>query len=282
MSRHAEGRERYVLGHTSREHERLDLQGMLYRDVTRRAFLDGGLEEGMRVLDLGSGSGDVALLAGEVVGPAGAVVGVERDPGTVEGARARAEARGAVNVTFHLGEVTDAVPGGSFDALVGRFILMHLPDPAAALAAAVRNVRPGGPVVFVESHMALLEEGIHSLPFSPLYDRVVRWKSDAVRGAGADVAMGMKLRRVFLDAGLPEPRTRLDALVAGGADTPLYRYLAESVRSMLPLATELGLEGFDELAVDGLEDALRAEVVASGGVLVNWPVVAAWSRVTRS
>lgn len=282
MSHHAEGRERYVLGHTHREHERLDLQGVLYRDVTRRAFLDAGLEPGMRVLDLGSGSGDVALLAAEVVGPTGAVVGVERDRGTAEGARARAAARGAGNVAFHLGEVTDPVPGAPFDALVGRFILMHLPDPAAALAAALRNVRPASPVIFVESHMALLEEGIHSHPFSPLYEKVVRWKSDAVRGAGADVAMGMKLRTVFVEAGLPEPRTRLDALVAGGADTPLYRYLAESVRSMLPLATELGLEGFDEDTVDGLEDALRAEVVASGGVLVNWPVVAAWSRVTGS
>jgi ubiquinone/menaquinone biosynthesis C-methylase UbiE len=83
---------RYVLGHAARELDRLDLQGILYRDVTRRAFHRAGLGPGMRVLDLGSGSGDVTLLASEVVGPSGRVVGVDREVGTVKAARARAAA----------------------------------------------------------------------------------------------------------------------------------------------------------------------------------------------
>ena len=44
----------YLLGHTAHELRRLDLQGGLYRDVTIRAFREGGLTEGMRVRELGN------------------------------------------------------------------------------------------------------------------------------------------------------------------------------------------------------------------------------------
>ncbi|MEJ2202529.1 MAG: hypothetical protein P8170_00330 [Gemmatimonadota bacterium] len=85
------------------------------------------------------------------------------------------------------------------------------------------------------------------------------------------------LRRTYLDAGLPEPTTQLEAQVEGGPTIVLYRYLAESVASMLPLGLDRGIEGFDDESVGALEDTLRAEVTRTGGVLVNWPVVSAWS-----
>ena len=87
----------YVLGHTDRELDRLDAQGLLYRDVTRSALVEAGVVPGMRVLDLGSGSGDVAFLAGELVEATGAVLGIERDAGTVASAAVLCHARsGAV------------------------------------------------------------------------------------------------------------------------------------------------------------------------------------------
>lgn len=268
----------YVLGHTPRELDRLDEQGAFYRDVTRRVLVEAGVGPGMRVLDLGSGSGDVSFLASELVGGGGTVVGIERDAGTVEAARRRAAAREADNVSFRvqeLGVVADEAP---FDAIVGRFILMHQENPSAELAGVLENVRTGGPVAIIESSMASLLGSTHSHPHSPLYDRIVRWKCAVVGGAGADLAAGLKLRSIFMDAGLPEPVTRLHARVEGGPDSALYPYMAESVRSMLPQARRLGVEGFDEAGVDVLADRLREEVVALGGVVVAWPVVTAWSR----
>lgn len=272
----------YVLGHSSRELERLDVQGLLYRDVTRTALVEAGVHEGMRVLDLGSGSGDVAFLAGDIVGPSGLVVGLERDPGTVEAARHRAEARGAANVTFRIQELDAPVEGAPYDAVVGRFVLMHQPDPSATLSTVLRNVRPGAPVAFVESAMVTLRGGGHSAPYSPLYDAIVKWKCAVVEGAGADLSAGLRLRRTFRDAGLPDPVARLHARVEGGPESPLYAYMAESVRSMLPQARRLGLDGFDEASVDTLAHRLRAEVAATQGTLVAWPVVTAWSRVAGS
>lgn len=341
-----------MLGHTPRELDRLDRQGALYRDFTRALFVEAGLRPGMRVLDLGSGSGDVAFLAHDLVAPVGApgptgrsggagagprgeVVGVERDPSTVEAARARAAAKGYDRVRFVVGGLGDSVDAASvdagsleaapvdagsvdagsadaapvdaapvdagpldaapfdtapfdaapfdaapFDAVVGRFILMHQTDPAAVLRAALAHAKPGAAVAFVESSMTSLTEGVHSRPFSPLYDRIVRWKSAVVGGSGADLEAGLRLRRVFLDAGLSEPVVRFHAHVEGGADSPWYAYIQESVTSMLPRALELGIEGFDAESAATLADDLRAETVASGGVLVGWPVVTARARTT--
>jgi SAM-dependent methyltransferase len=233
----------------------------------------------MKVLDLGSGSGDVSFLAAEIVGASGRVVGVDRHAPTVAAASERARRRGFEQVTFLAADAGEPIEGAPFDALIGRFILMHQAKPAQALQSALVNLRPGGIVAFVESSMGVLMAGGHSFPHSKLYDRIVQWKCRVVAGSGADLDAGLRLRETFLGAGLPEPETRLDAVVAGGPDAPLYRYLAESVRSMLPRAEALGIDGFDAASVETLADRLRAEVTAAHGVLVNWPVVAAWTRI---
>jgi SAM-dependent methyltransferase len=79
----------------------------------------------MRVLDLGSGAGDVARLAAKLVGPGGSVVGIERDPAAVTLARRRT---GTANVEFRVGDAQtlEDVEDG-FDAVVGRLILMYMP-----------------------------------------------------------------------------------------------------------------------------------------------------------
>lgn len=274
----APGGARYLLGHGGRELERLDLQGELYRDATTRAFRSAGLVEGMSVLDVGCGTGDVSLTAASLVGPEGRVLGIDRGEAAVAAARVRARAAGAPNVEFLLTELEDFDGGGRFDALVGRFVLMHQNEPGAALAGAARAVRSGGVVSMVESYMELLRSGGHSEPHSPLYDEIVRWKCAVVEGAGADVRAGARLRRTFLEAGLPEPVTRLEAPVEGGTDSLYYDYVALSVRSMLPEAERLGLRGFSAEDVDTLAGRLREEVVALGGTLVAWPVVCAWCR----
>lgn len=275
----AEGRRSYVCGHEPRELDRLDLQGAFYADITRRALIDAGVGRRMRVLDVGCGSGDVTLLAADLVGPRGHVTGVDRDPGSVEAARVRAAGRGVENVDFRVEDVDAPRDAGSVDAVVGRFVLMHQDDPAATLAAAVRAVRPGGVVAFVESFMAGLLDAPHSHPPSRLYDRVVRWKCAVVAAAGADIEAGVRLRRTFLEAGLPAPDLRMETRVEGGPDSPIYRYFAESARSMLPMAERFGLDAVGEDEVGTLEETLRQERLAVDGVLIAWPLVCAWCRL---
>src|SRR5215470_16176648 len=134
----------YALGSSDAERERLIRQAAFLNPLTERLFRDAGIGPGQRVLDLGSGVGDVAMLAARLVGPSGEVVGAERDPRSIDRARARVKRAGLPNVSFihcDISQVQTTVP---FDAAVGRFILQFVPDPVAALRGLSRVLRPGG------------------------------------------------------------------------------------------------------------------------------------------
>src|SRR5712692_7626212 len=90
----------YALGYTNAEHDRLIRQATRIAPFTERLFRDAGIGPGQRVLDLGSGMGDVAMLAAQLVGPSGEVVGIERDARSIARARARVAEAGLSNVRF--------------------------------------------------------------------------------------------------------------------------------------------------------------------------------------
>jgi hypothetical protein len=64
---------------------------------------------------------------------------------------------------------------------------------------------------------------------------------ETIRRAGIPAEVGFGLQRVFLDAGLPEPELRLESVVAGGPESVDYEWMAETVRSMLPLMVTFGV-----------------------------------------
>src|SRR6478672_10091809 len=136
----------YVLGYGDSEHDRLIRQATLIAPITERFFRDAGIVAGQRVLDLGSGMGDVAMAAARVVGPSGEVVGLERDAKSIARARARVAAAGFRNVRFTQADLNDVPRDEPFDAAVGRFILMFLPDPLSVLRSVERLLVPGGVV----------------------------------------------------------------------------------------------------------------------------------------
>ena len=119
----------YALGSTDAEHERLIRQAARLAPITEQFFREAGIGPGQRVLDIGSGVGDVAILAARLVGPSGEVMGVERDTRSVARARARMAEAGLRNVSFTQSDVNQIQSSNPFDAAVGRFILMFVPDP---------------------------------------------------------------------------------------------------------------------------------------------------------
>ncbi len=266
----------YLMGRSEAETRRLMVQHRLYGPFTRRLLEDAGIEEGMKVLDVGSGAGDVALLAAELVGPKGSVVGVDQDPEVLKTASARAEASGLTNVSFRAGDFHEGVPGDGFDAVVGRLVLLYVPDPAAALRSLVERLEPGGIVAFGEFNF--LPESVVAYPPTPTSESLWTWMQAVVRGVGLDPATGYNLRNNFLNAGLPEPEMTVCAPVGGGPDFLGYDHGAESLRSMLPLILKLGIATEEEVRIDTLADRLRAELVAAGGVIKTPELVGAWAR----
>jgi ubiquinone/menaquinone biosynthesis C-methylase UbiE len=88
----------YVLGHWSPEIQRLENQAAMLRPITERLLRSAGIDAGMRVLDLGCGAGGVSMLAANLVGPAGSVVGVNRSQEVLNVARARAQEAGFLQI----------------------------------------------------------------------------------------------------------------------------------------------------------------------------------------
>src|SRR5512140_3170135 len=108
----------YALGSTDAEHERLIRQAARLAPCTERFFREAGIGAGQRVLDLGSGVGDVAMLVARLVGPSGEVVGVERDSRSIARARARVLEAGLCNVSFVQSDVSQIPDSEPFDAAV--------------------------------------------------------------------------------------------------------------------------------------------------------------------
>jgi tRNA A58 N-methylase Trm61 len=67
-------------GHSEAQLDRLACQAAVVEPISRQLLVDAGITGGMRVLDVGTGRGDVAFLAAEFVGETGAVVGIDRAP----------------------------------------------------------------------------------------------------------------------------------------------------------------------------------------------------------
>lgn len=267
----------YVLGHTDAELERLDLQGRMYETATRELFERAKIRPDMRVLDVGCGSGAVSTLVAEYVGSGGCVVGVDRSEEALVAARRNAASAGLAQVEFVNADLTELDSDGAFDAVVGRFVLMHQSEPATLLRATLPHLRPGGVVAFLESQMAACVQGVHSSPHSPTYQRVNELEIAVIEAVGAHNDMGFRLAEAFTSAGLPYPSLRVHAYRDGGPDAVVPRFAAASLKSMIPMLDRHGIATMTEAEIDNMEEAMRSELATSGGMLSSPLVVGAAS-----
>jgi ubiquinone/menaquinone biosynthesis C-methylase UbiE len=263
----------YVLGHSERELARLERQAEIFAEPTEDELRRAGIGPGMRVLDIGCGAGDVTLAAARMVGPAGRVVGLDMAPAAIAAARRRASFGGFDNVSFEEADFDRWEHDGRFDAVTGRFILMHLADPAGAVRRLVRRLRPGGIAAFIEMD-------IHSaaaVPSLPLFERCIAWVSGVYAAAGFEPDMGSKLYSVMRAAGLT-PELLGVSKVEAGPNASAYEYLAQSLRSLVPGIVRAGLATEEEVGVDTIADRLRRAAVDGDHCIIFPRLVGAWAR----
>jgi SAM-dependent methyltransferase len=263
----------YVLGYGDAEQDRLIRQATLIAPITERFFRKAGIGLGQRVLDLGSGMGDVAMAAARVVGPTGEVVGLERDAGSIARARARVAAAGFCNVRFRHADLNDAISDERFDAVVGRFVLMFLPNPGSVLQSVARFVVSGGVLAFQEvSWIPLLALGARL----PLWSRVLAAIHETLLCSGANPEMGFDLHRLFQEADVPAPHMHLEMVL--GSDTRFIAIATDVLRSVRPLA-DLHRVPLDDLgSFETLPARIHAEIAMANTVVGFVPIVSAWSR----
>ena len=226
------GTNEYALGSDGAEQERLIRQAAWLAAPTERFFRAAGIGPGQRVLDLGSGVGDVALIAGRIVGSAGEVVGAERDPRAIARATARMAEFGLKHVRFTQMDVSDLPIEQPFDAAVGRYILMFLRDQAEVLRFVSKIVRPGGVIAFQEPCWEAFLQACEGLP---LWSAGAALMVDTFHRTGTNTRMGADLPATFQAAGLPEPALQTDTLV--GAE----RWMPDVIQTLAPQMRALNL-----------------------------------------
>jgi ubiquinone/menaquinone biosynthesis C-methylase UbiE len=268
----------YLMGHTEQERRRLSLQASVLNPLTERFLRRAGIAEGMRVLDLGCGVGEVSLLVAELVGARGHVTGIDIDGASLEIARARAQERRHPQLVFEQSECLLFQSETRYDAVVGRHILLHTSDPLSVIRKAISMLLPGGILAFQEydcSHV------LHGYPELPLADHVMELGWEVFRRATPHGNIGMRLFHLLSEAGLAHPECFAESPIGGGADTPFYEWLAETIRSILPRMEALGLATATEIDIDTLAERLREEALSRRGCIVWATMVGAFARRKR-
>ena len=265
----------YAMGSTDRERQRLMRQGAVLRGFLASAFRAAGIGPGMRVLDLGCGVGDVAMLAADLAGPTGSVVGIDRDAASVAWASKRVAEAGYANIRFQTTEFQDFADPQPFDALVGRFILLYLPDPTATLRHLSQRLRPGAVIAFMEPDFTV-DSSV--FPEMPEFRDCGRWISEALRHSGARIDMGMRLYATYRDAGFVKTATEVTHLSGCSCTREMADFSAETIRSILPKIVEYGIATLEEVQIDTLADRMDAACRDTDPQWVGPRYISAWAR----
>jgi SAM-dependent methyltransferase len=160
------------------------------------------LSSGMSVLDVGCGTGAITRGIAEAVGPAGVVVGLDRDRGLIE--RAHVHCASLPNLHFEEGDATRLDYEARFDVVTAARALQWIDDPKAALRRMTRAAKPGGWLVVLDYNHTL--NGWHPLPpaeFAAFYSAFLVWRE----ANGWDNEVANHCPALFEEVGLEEIRS---------------------------------------------------------------------------
>jgi SAM-dependent methyltransferase len=133
--------------------------------VARCMLDEARIVPGTRVLDVGSGNGDMALLAAEATGPSGLVLATDVSLAKMAGLAPRIDESRLHHTIRMLGTAAEelTLEAGSFDVALARNCVMYFEDPGRALRNIRRALRPGGRLV-ASVYGPLVREPFHSIP----------------------------------------------------------------------------------------------------------------------
>jgi SAM-dependent methyltransferase len=228
----------------------------------------------MRVLDCGSGGGDVSVIAAELVTPSGQVLGIDRDAAHVAAANRRIKDCGLTHVRFETADISSP-PGGPFDAIVGRLVLMYQLDVEAALQSLADRLEPGGVMAFMEFEHNPPNQ-VLMWPRSPSVDKLMGWMDATFDVLGHQAHMGTRLPSLLRSVGLePQPPQEVTGAVLTG-DT-VWQHETTLVQNLSPLLIAHGIATEEETDINTFAEHVRADL-GPEPVLISGPHLAVWAR----
>lgn len=264
----------YVLGHSEAELLRLEHQAQVFGTETEEILRRAGISPGMSVLDVGCGVGDVSMVAAELVGPTGRVVGIDNAGAALSSARARAARSGYDWLTFEEADIYGYTAAEPFDAVTGRFILMHVRDAVAAVKAAIRFSKPRSIVAFIEMDISAAT----AVPELPLLTNCVNWIVATYRKVGVEPDMGSMLYGTYRAAGLT-PRLWGTCRIESGPDAVVYDFAGQALLTLMPAIEAHGIATAADVDPATMADRLRQASVAGDHCIFLPRLIGAWATV---
>ena len=165
-----------------------------------RFFGDIGIIPGARVLDVGCGNGDLSRYVAGLAGPGGEVLAIDRSEQALAMARTIDAVSGAAHIQYRAVDLSGDLPDlGRFDAIVGRRVLMYLPDAAKTLERLAAMAKPDAILAFQEHARAGLPAGVGNLA---LHRQLYDWNWSTVAAEGGDVELALRLAELMQQLGL--------------------------------------------------------------------------------
>lgn len=259
----------YVLQTGEAGAERLALVEKVYGDHTKRILRQLGVHEGMKVADLGCGTGSTTKWFSSQVGSTGEVVAVDESSDQLAVLAANLD-QGFGNVsTVQADAMKTGLDRGHFDIVHCRFLISHVTEPVALVREMAALAKPGGLVIAFEVDI----NGVFSLPKTESYERLRALSRYGGQAVGRDFEIGAKLPTVFNSAGLS--RADIDFIhpvFLRGEEKRFWEYTARE--SMLPVRAGLITESnYNELMAE-LETVAASEMCA----VAQPRLVSCWAR----
>lgn len=220
----------------------------------------------MRVLDVGCGAGEVTRMMAQLVGSQGTVIGIDSNESMLAKARSASDSSDHNNIAYVQTSLDDLeLDPESFDAVVGRRILMYLQNATDVIVRLDTLLRPGGVMAFQEHDRTMTPGRVGSWP---LHDQVHRWIWETAQRNGAKPNFGFSLPSLLSRIGLVVQSVELSP-IASGYEDGLHHPLHVILGLLLPQAIAYGIAAEPEVVLDTLEDRLRSERIQNQSLYVS-------------
>lgn len=256
--------------------DRLTLQSAMLHRTTERLLTEAGVTEGMHVLDVGCGAGDLSIMAAWRVGPTGFVTAVDRSKESAALTADRMSATGLGNFRVLHADMED-LQGQQFDAVVSWYVLIHQADPVAFMRAYASLARPGG---IIALHEMDIYRGVHASPPLPILEQVQNWILTAFQAQTNHADVGTRMVGVFRAAGLPPPSIFAESIVTDGTDSVFCAWITATLQSVLPVLIRDGIVIESDVAIGTLEARLRDAATKADCQIESVPQQCAWAIKT--
>lgn len=235
---------------------------------TLRLLEDANIHPEMRVLDVGCGPGEVTGLLAALVGDSGKVIGIDNNTQLLNLAK---QNHSGENIEYREADLYN-LPNdlGQFDAIVGRRVLMYLPDPMQALENLKPLLKPDGVFIFQESDAINGGTGGDALP---RHQQAIQWVWQTVELEGGDIHIGEKLYDMYVQLGIQAPHIMSEVVM----QTSKENDLAWLIEMMLPRMQDHQVLNRD-FSIDTFKKELQEEAEGVNTAFIRDTAFGIWGK----